>query len=499
MSDVDENTKNLDKLAEELSDYLNEVNKKQPETKQTEGCGKATVYEDLYDTIKVDPKTLNFELNFLDRSLDMYMINESNEYLIESNVRNNDVYKFLPYNIYYPNFPPGYETIKDRDKDKKLNNTNFIPLLDEKINGYHEKITILFKNIDIIEYVEEIIKIINDNNYNFTTYTEKYNIYLNKNKNKNTKADYFKVAILRTLHYSNREFNSNNIYYKNQHLLNINSTDYLNMREVVRENLDHINHNLYAFNNYLIILKNIKEDLIKQGVEDHEINIQLYYFLILCCQTNKKNYEFCPKFCELVFNNTIYFSPLFDNKNVIDKLKNISDLFESSYFPENINKKTFDKKISIENLFNKTNNIYIYFDNNNNLMMTKYLLRQNILSESNMKYFYLGCGIDKFESNLTKHTYNQIFKFVWFDDIIFNPDLTIIENIDVLIDINKSNSTTGGRRKHRKTVKGRKIKIKKTQTKKRKRSKSRKIMRCRRLKYRPYHRRTSPYHRRTSP
>ena len=82
MSDVDENTKNLDKLAEELSDYLNEVNKKQPETKQTEGCGKATVYEDLYDTIKVDPKTLNFELNFLDRSLDMYMINESNEYSI---------------------------------------------------------------------------------------------------------------------------------------------------------------------------------------------------------------------------------------------------------------------------------------------------------------------------------------------------------------------------------------------------------------------------------
>ena len=126
-------------------------------------------------------------------------------------------------------------------------------------------------------------------------------------------------------------------------------------------------------------------------------------------------------------------------------------------------------------------------------MMTKYLLRQNILNissiERNNSEVYLGCGIDKFESNLTKHTYNQIFKFVWFHDIIFNPDLTIIENIYVLIDIDESNSTTGGRRKPRKTVKKRKIK---TQTKKRKRCKTRKIMRCRRLKYRPYHRRTSP-------
>jgi hypothetical protein len=477
MSDVDENTKNLDKLAEELSDYLNQANKTLPETKETAGCGKATVYEDLYDTIKVDPKTLNFELNFLDRSLDMYEINDSNEYLINTPVRNNYLYNFLPYNIYYP---------KDYNKDKNLNNTDFIPLLDEKINGYHEKISILFENIDIIEYVNKIIKEITDNKFNIHICIKNYKKYLNNNINNNinTKADYFKVAILYTLNALNREFNSNNIYYKNEHLLNINSLEYLKMLKDVNADLNEINHNLYVFNNYLIILKNIKTDLVKQGVKENEINIQLYYFLILCCQTTLKNYEFFPKFCHLVSNNRIILTrvPVNNNQNVInviiDKLKNISDLFESSYFPENINKKTFDKEISIENLFNKTNDIYIYFDNNNNLMMTKYLLSQNILKHNNSEV-YFGCGIHKFDSNLTKHTYNQIFKFVWFHDIIFNPDLTIIENIDVLIDIDESNLTSGGRRKHRKTVKGRKIK---TQTKKRKRSKSRKIMRQRRLR-----------------
>jgi hypothetical protein len=469
----DENTQNLDKLAEELSDYLNQANKTQPETKETAGCGKATVYEDLYDTVKVDPKTLNVELNFLDRSLDMYEINDSNEYLIKTPVRNNYLYNFLPYNIYYP---------KDYNKDENLNNTDFIPLLDEKINGYHEKISILFENIDIIEYVNKIIKEITDNKFNIHICIQNYKKYLNNNINNNinTKADYFKVAILYTLDALNREFNSNNIYYKNEHLLNINSLEYLKMLKDVNANLDKINHNLYVFNNYLIILKNIKTDLVKQGVKENEINIQLYYFLILCCQTNIKSYNFFMKFCNLVSSDenmtpNATLSKVDNNNNLINKLKNISDLFESSYFPENINKKSFDKKISIENLFNKTNDIYIYFDNNNNLMMTKYLLSQNILKGSKMKDFFLGCGIDKFESNLTKHTYNQFFKFVWFDDIIFNPDFTIIENIHDLLGIKKPNPTTGGgRRKPRKTVKR-----KKNTTKKRKCGKSRKIMRHR--------------------
>ena len=237
----------------------------------------------------------------------MYAINESNEYLIDFTVRDKDVHKFLPYNIYYLNFPPGYEKDNDPDKDKKLNNTNFIPLLDEKINGYHEKITILFKNIDIIEYVKEIIEIITYNKFNIHICIQNYKIYLNNNINNNinTKADYFKVAILYTLDALNREFNSNNIYYKNEHLLNINSPEYLNIYQNVNGDFNHINYNLYVFNNYLIILKNIKEDLIKQGVEDHEINIQLYYFLILCCQTNKKSFYFFSKFCQLVSNNTI--------------------------------------------------------------------------------------------------------------------------------------------------------------------------------------------------
>ena len=120
----DENTKNLDKLAEELSDYLNEANKNQPETKETLGCGKATVYEDLYDTIKVDPKTLNFELNFLDRSLDMYMITIFNGYL---SINQNATKVFLDF----------------------LNNDN-------NSKTYHTKLKLFFKNYDIYDIIQKI-------------------------------------------------------------------------------------------------------------------------------------------------------------------------------------------------------------------------------------------------------------------------------------------------------------------------------------------------------
>jgi hypothetical protein len=52
----------------------------------------------------------------------MYEINDSNEYLINTPVRNNYLYNFLPYNIYYP---------KDYNKDKNLrdevmNDTDYI-------------------------------------------------------------------------------------------------------------------------------------------------------------------------------------------------------------------------------------------------------------------------------------------------------------------------------------------------------------------------------------
>jgi hypothetical protein len=119
----DENTENNDKLAKELSDYLNEANKIPPVSQETLGCGNAMVYDDLYDTIIVDPKTLNVECNFLDRSLDMYVIPIFKGYLPD---KRNARKIFLDF----------------------LNNDNGM--------SYHKKIKVFFKDFDIYDVIKKV-------------------------------------------------------------------------------------------------------------------------------------------------------------------------------------------------------------------------------------------------------------------------------------------------------------------------------------------------------
>ena len=125
----DENTENNDKLAKELSDYLNEANKIPPVSQETLGCGNAMVYDDIYDTIIADPKTLNVECNFLDRSLDMYVIPIFKGYLPD---KRNARKIFLDF----------------------LNNDNGM--------SYHKKIKVFFKDFDIYDVIKKVYNDLND-------------------------------------------------------------------------------------------------------------------------------------------------------------------------------------------------------------------------------------------------------------------------------------------------------------------------------------------------
>lgn len=430
----DDNTKNLDKLAQELSDYLNEANKKQPETKETAGCGKATVYKDLYDIIKVDPKTLNFECNFLDKSLDMYAINIFNDYL---SINQNAKKVFLDY----------------------LNNNS---------QTYHTKLKFFFKDYDIYDIIQ---KVYND---------------LSKNKT----ADLIKLnnSIIKILNMSNDPQQNNAV------TIIISKIIFLFVREIGGtiyyfggNKRDHSeeNNSIPSLETAIQIIEYIKGKIEQMNKYDkNEINLKLIYTIVCSLKSTENIQKFLLEnlFYKIIEVNS---SPLFsgddnDINNYIkdpEKVKNISDFFNLSPIPNS----SESNKLTIQQ-YNNRIRIFIDFDNNNHLIVTTYIIKVVIVVNKNGDKEDIIFLLNKVEYNITKNTYSEYNKIYWSDDRLKNSENTFIVNIDNIIQ--GVTPTTGGRRKHRKTVKGRKIKTQKTQTKKRKRCKSRKIMRQRRHRVR---------------
>ena len=445
MSDVDENTKNLDKLAEELSDYLNEANKKQPETKETLGCGKATVYEDLYDTIKVDPKTLNFELNFLDRSLDMYMITIFNGYL---SINQNATKVFLDF----------------------LNNDN-------NSKTYHTKLKLFFKNYDIYDIIQKIYNDLSRDKKRANTIELNVSIIKILNMSNDAKQNNAATIIISKIIFGFVREIGHTIYYfggnKRDHSTEINSIPSL---ETAIQIIEYIKGKIEQMNKY----------------DKSEINLNLIYTIVCCL----KSTEIIQEFLSIQFllnilklNSGIRSGHENDINNYPEKLKNINDFFNLPPIPNS----SESNKLTIQQ-YNNRIRIFIDFDNNNHLIVTTYIIKVFVVIKNNGDQIDIDSSLidisfllNKVEYNITKNTYSEYNKIYWIDDRLKNPENTFINNLDNIIQ--EVTPTGGGRRKPRKTVKKRKIK---TQTKKRKRCKTRKIMRCRRLKYRPYHRRTSP-------
>ena len=449
MSDVDENTKNLDKLAEELSDYLNEVNKKQPETKETEGCGKATVYEDLYDTIKVDPKTLNFELNFLDRSLDMYAITIFNGYL---SINQNATKVFLDF----------------------LNNDNNM--------NYHTKLKLFFKNYDIYDIIQKVYNDFSRDKKKANTTELNDSIIKILNMSNDDKKNNAETIIIRKIIFAFVREIGATIYYfggnKRDHSTEINSIPSL---ETAIQIIEYIKGKIEQMNKY----------------DKSEINLNLIYTIVCCLKSTEIIQEFLSiQFLLNILKLDSGIRSVHENdiNNYPEKLKNINDFFNLPPIPNS----SESNKLTIQQ-YNNLIHIFIDFDNNNHLIVTTYIIKVFGVIKKNghqididISFIDISFLLNKVEYNITKNTYSEYNKIYWIDDRLKNPENTFINNLDNIIQ--EVTPTGGGRRKHRKTVKKRKIKIKKTQTKKRKRSKSRKIMRQRRLRprNRPYHRRTSP-------
>ena len=140
--------------------------------------------------------------------------------------------------------------------------------------------------------------------------------------------------------------------------------------------------------------------------------------------------------------------------------------------------------LPIQQLNKNKNDCIISFDNNE-LFITSYQL-YSFTYGPNGDEILIGLGIDKRIANITNKTYSNYFEYGWATN--FNTEnKSFMDTLFYAVDnlLNPPITTTGGRRKPRKTVKKRKIK---TQTKKRKRCKSQKIMRYRRhlrSKHRP--------------
>jgi len=422
----DENTKNLDKLAQELSDYLNQANKMQPETKETIGCGKATVYKDFYDTIDVDPKTLNIECNFLDRSLDMYMITIFNGY--------------LSLNL---------------DARKKF----FDFLNDDNNMNYHTKLKLFFKNYDIYDIIQ---KVYND---------------LSKDK-KTANTSELNDSIIKILNMSN------NPEQNPAELIIINKIIFLFVREISGtiyyiggKKRDHSteNNSIPSLETAIQIIEYIKRKLEESNKYDKsEINLNLIYSIVCCLKSTEIIQEFLSiKFLLNILNivSGIRSGDENDINNYPEKLKNTNDFFNLPPIPNSNNSNV----LTIQE-YNNRIHIFIDFDNNNHLIVTTYIIKVfNVINNKGDK-IDISFLLNKVEYNITKNTKSEYNKIYWIDDRLKNPENTFIVNLDNIIQ--GITPTTGGRRKPRKTVKR-----KKNTTKKRKCGKSRKIMRYRRLKY----------------
>lgn len=431
MNDVDENTKNLDKLAEELSDYLNEANKILPVKKETLGCGKATVYEDLYDTIKVDPKTLNFECNFLDRSIDMYAIPIFNGYLP---TQGNPKKVFLDY----------------------LNNNNNL--------DYHTKLKLLFKDYDIYDIIKKV-----------------YNDLISQNIIKANETD-VKKSINNILNIPNKN-DTNTIYNdKNIAALIISEIIFLFAREIGGtiyyfggKKRDHSNEDnlLPSLETAIQIIEYIKPK-IEQDNKD-ETNIKLIYTIFSCLKTTENIQKLLQEkllFRILGVTSSMATGQPNDINNYIKDnniLKNIDDFFKLPRIPNSKN----SKELMIQQ-YNNVNNNFIDFDNNNHLIVTTYCTKIIQAVDEQGDPVFIIFLLNKREYNITQNTYSEYNKIYWTDDRLKNPENTFLNNLNNILFPRQSqtNRTTGGRRKLRKTVKR-----KKNTTKKRKYpNKSRKIM-----------------------
>jgi hypothetical protein len=419
----DENTKNLDKYAIELSDYLNEINKETSSPIETPGCGKAIVYKDLYDIIEVDPTTLNIQGNSLEKRINLYAYKSIKEFFPEDVIDyNNQIIKFL-----------------------------FVET-----------------KLDVIEFIKNMIQ------YMETNKTDTY-----------TPKNILEKTIIRILHGLSRESRTVNVYYNNSILINSKSDKYLIFFDSVNKNFNDYRHLIFIYSIYLNLLEKIKKQLESTTTDKAEINVQLFCTLLFCLAGGKDFGEFFEKFKNIMVSEFHKIEGNYDNQlkyttntNINDYIKDKSTLVKinnSFHLLKNVYPKN-SPLLPIQQLNTNKYDCFISFKNNE-LFITYYQL-YSFTYGPNGDDILIGLGIDKRVANITKKTYSNYFEYGWTTK--FNTENNNSSFMDTLFNtldnlLNPPNPTSGGRRKSRKTVKRRKNMIKK-----RKISKSRKIMRRRR-------------------
>lgn len=422
----DENKKNLDKYAEELSDYIGNANtiqyKVPPPIQQTYGCGKAMSYKDIFDIVDVDPKTLNIQGYFVNRSLDLLFIQKIKQF--------------------FPNDDINYQTIKEL-----FHNTN----------------------MDIITFIKNKIQKMNE-----TTKSIK-NVEDNVNETKNI----LEKILEKILFGLSREAPGVNIHYNDSMIKDKDSREYIEITEVPDySGVTDYRHETFVFSKYLTILEDIKKQLESTGSDKDDINIQLLYVLLFCSNTGEETIQVFSKFGQalmkmtdkdIIMNRGFDIDDYIKDKNTLAKINNS---FHPFYLPTNIYPLN-SKLLPIQQLNKNDFDIYISF-HNNQLLITTYQLLYFTYGENMM----LGLVIDKIVMNITKKTYSNYFQYCWTTN--FNMETmkntdnsSFINTLFNTLDNQYSNPSTGGRRrKPRKTVKR-----KKNTNKKRKYpNKSRKIM-----------------------
>lgn len=435
----DENTKNFDKYAIELSDYLNEINKEisttltrnsegeviyKPSSVETFGCGKAIVYKDLYDIIDVEPTTLNIQGNSLDKPINLYAIKSMKQWFPDSVIDYNN------------------QTIKNLFNETKL---------------------------DVIDFIKNMIQYMETNKTDADTYTPK---------------NILEKTIIRILHGLSRESRTVNVYYNNSILINSKSDKYLTFFDSVNKDFNDYRHLIFIYSIYLNLLEKIKKQLESTTTDKAEINVQLFCTLLFCLASGKDFGEFFEKFKnimvsefnkirendnQLKYNTNTNINDYLKDKNTLVKINNSFHLLKNVY-PKN------SPLLPIQQLNTNKNDCFISFKNNE-LFITSYQV-YSFTYGPNGDDILIGLGIDKRSSNITKKIYSNYFEYCWttkfntenmnnssFMDSLFNT-------LDNLL-YPPEKPVTGGRRKPSKTLKRKKNII----TKKRKKTKSRKIMR----------------------
>ncbi len=443
----DENNKNLDKYAEELSNYLNEINKEisttpardsdgeviyKPTPIKSFGCGNAIVYKDLYDFIKVDPKSLNIQGNSLDQPINLY----------------------------------AYKSMKEWFPDNVIDYSNQIikTLFDET-------------KLDVIDFIKNMIQYMETNKKDADTYTPK---------------NILEKTIIRILHGLSRESRTVNVYYNNSLLINSKSDQYLAFFERVNRDFNDYRHLIFIYSAYVNLLEKIKKQLETTNISKDEINVQLFYTLLFCLASGSEFGKYFDKFKNTMVHEFHKIEGNDDNQMKYNTNTNINDYIKDNNTLVKINRSFYSLKnvypsnssfLPIQVLNKNKNDCFISFQNNE-LFVTSYQLYSFTYGPSGDNIL-ISLGIDKRVANITKKTYSNYFEYGWTTKFnTENNNVSFMETLyytleNLLKPPSRPNSIpTGGRRKPRKTVKRNK-----NTTKKRKRCKSRKIMRHRRLKY----------------